>query len=80
MGHTRPKVAVTAGAFLIQGGGQVLFGVSPTGAIVGRQISKRAIRELSAEARRVDPPAFPVVESVPHEVIVVRTDQGHRSN
>ena len=76
----RREAAMTVCAFLNQGGGQVLFGVRPTGAIVGQQVSERTIEELSAELRRIDPPAFPTVERVPVdggcEAIVVSTGQG----
>ena len=71
---------MTACAFLNQGGGQVLFGVTPGGVVAGQQVSERTIEELSAELRRIDPPAFPTVERVPvdsgREVIVVSTGQG----
>ena len=71
---------MTVCAFLNQGGGQVLFGVTADGAIAGQQVRERTIEELSAELRRIDPPAFPTVERVAvdggREVIVVSTGQG----
>ena len=71
---------MTVCAFLNQRGGQVLFGVTEAGVVVGRQVSDRTIEELSAELRRIDPPAFPTVERVPvdgaREVIIVSTGQG----
>ena len=71
---------MTVCAFLNQGGGQVLFGVTPSGVVAGQQVSERTIEELSAELRQIDPPAFPTVERVPvgggREVIVVSTGQG----
>ena len=77
---TRREATMTVCAFLNQGGGQVLFGVTETGAVVGQQVSERTIEELSAELQRIDPPAFPMVERVPvdgdREVIVVSTGQG----
>ena len=77
---TRREAAMTACAFLNQGGGQVLFGVTPGGVVAGQLVSERTIEELSAELRRIDPPAFPTVERVPvdsgREVIVVSTGQG----
>ena len=76
----RREAAMTMCAFLNQSGGQVLFGVTPTGAVTGQQVSERTIEELSAELRRINPPAFPVVERVPmdgdREVIVVTAGQG----
>ena len=67
-------------SFLNQRGGQVLFGVTQDGSVVGQQVSERTIEELSDELRRIDPPAFPTVERVrvdgDREVIVVSTGQG----
>ena len=77
---TRREAAMTVCAFLNRGGGQVLFGVTPNGAVVGQQVSERTIEELSAELQQIDPPAFPTVERVAvgggREVIVVSTGQG----
>ncbi len=77
---TRRQAAMTVCAFLNQEGGQVLFGVTPDGAVAGQQVSERTIEELSAELGRIDPPAFPTVERVPvdggREVIVVSAGQG----
>ena len=77
---TRREAAMTVCAFLNQRGGQVLFGVTDAGVVVGQQVSERTIEELSADLRQIDPPAFPTVERVPveggHEVIVVSTGQG----
>ena len=77
---TRREATMTVCAFLNQRGGQVLFGVTSDGGVVGQQVGERTIEELSAELRRIDPPAFPTVERVPvdgdSEVIVVSTGQG----
>ena len=77
---TRREATMTVCAFLNQGGGQVLFGVTSAGVVVGQQVGERTIEELSAELRLIDPPAFPTVERVPvdgdREVIVVSTSQG----
>ena len=77
---TRRESAMTVCAFLNQSGGQVMFGVTPDGVVVGQQVSERTIEELSAELRQIDPPAFPTVERVlvdgDREVIVVSTGQG----
>lgn len=78
--RTRREAARTVCAFLNQGGGQVLFGVTPDGTVAGQQVSERTIEEVSAELQRIDPPAFPMIERVQvdseHEVIVVSTPQG----
>ena len=77
---TRREATRTVCAFLNQGGGKVLFGVTDTGAVVGQQVGKDTIKDLSAELQRIDPPAFPSIEQVPvdggREVIVVSTGQG----
>ena len=77
---TRREATRTVCSFLNQRGGQVLFGVTQDGSVVGQQVSERTIEELSDELRRIDPPAFPTVERVrvdgDREVIVVSTGQG----
>ena len=77
---TRREATMTVCAFLNQGGGQVLFGVTRAGIAAGQQVSERTIEELSAELRQIDPPAFPTVERVPvsggRDVIVVSATQG----
>ena len=77
---TRREGTRTVCAFLNQRGGQVLFGVTRGGVLVGQQVSERTIEELSAELQRVDPPAFPTIERVRvdggREVIVVSTSHG----
>ena len=77
---TRREATMTVCAFLNQGGGQVLFGVTRAGVVVGQQVSDRTIEELSTELRLIGPPAFPTVERVPvdggREVIVISTGQG----
>lgn len=61
---TRREAARTVCAFLNQRGGQVLFGVTQDGSMVGQQVSERTIKELSAELQQIDSPAFPTVERV----------------
>ncbi|MYB57663.1 MAG: AAA family ATPase [Gemmatimonadetes bacterium] len=77
---TRREAARTICAMLNQDGGQVLFGVTPEGNVVGQQVSERTIEGLSNELQRIDPPAFPTVERVltagNREVLVVRVSQG----
>ncbi len=77
---TRREAAMTVCAYLNQHGGQVLFGVTPSGVVAGQQVSERTIEELSAELQRINPPALPTVERVPvegdREVIVVGIGQG----
>ncbi len=77
---TRREAMRTVSAMLNQRGGQVFFGVTPDGDVVGQQVSERTVEELSAEIQRIEPPAFPTVERVPvamdREVLVVLVGQG----
>ena len=77
---TRREAARTVCAMLNQHGGHVLFGVTPEGRVVGQQVSERTIEEVSAEIRRVDPPAFPAIERVRvaenREVVMVSVSRG----
>ena len=77
---TRREALRTVCAMLNQRGGHVLFGVAPTGNMVGQQVSERTIEEVSAEIQKIDPPAFPAIERVPiaddREVIVINATQG----
>ena len=77
---TRREAAATVCAMLNQGGGHVLFGVSPEGRVVGQRVSERTIEEVSAEIQRIDPPAFPEIDRVrlseDLEVIAVRVSPG----
>ena len=76
----RREAAMTVCAFLNQGGGQVLIGVTPQGTVVGQQVNGSTLERLSGELRRIEPAAFPTVERVPvaggRDVIVVRASQG----
>ncbi len=77
---TRREAAATVCAMLNQRGGLVLFGIAPDGRVLGQQVSERTIEEVSAELRRIDPPAFPQIERVrldrKSEVIAVRVAPG----
>lgn len=45
-------------------GGFVLFGVSDKGGLMGQDISANTMADVSAELGRIDPPAFPDIETV----------------
>ena len=45
---TRREAARTVCAMLNQQGGQILFGVTQEGRVVGQQVSERTIEEVSA--------------------------------
>jgi len=46
-------------------GGFVLFGVNDKGEIVGQEISTKSLEVLSNELRKIEPPAFPQLETFP---------------
>lgn len=77
---TRREAAKTICAMLNQQGGQVLFGVTSEGGVIGQQVSERTIEEVSAELTRIDPPAFPAIERIPadggREVVAVSVGRG----
>ncbi|MFW6101557.1 MAG: helix-turn-helix domain-containing protein, partial [Bacteroidota bacterium] len=45
-------------------GGFVLFGVTDKGVLRGQDINANTMQTISAELGRIDPPAFPDVETV----------------
>jgi ATP-dependent DNA helicase RecG len=61
-------------------GGFVLFGVSDRGEILGQQVSAHTLEDVANELRRIEPPAFPDIESVAlesgHTVIALRVPGG----
>ena len=73
--------AVKAVCAMLNGlGGFVLFGVSDKGEIVGQQVTAHTLEEVANELGRIEPPAFPDIETVELEkdrsVIVVRVPGG----
>ena len=76
----RSSAMKTVCAMLNGLGGFVLFGVNDQGNITGQQISNRTLEDISAELRRIEPPAFPDVETVTLEtgkvVIALRVPGG----
>jgi len=70
-------------AMLNTRGGRVLFGVDSDGRVVGQEASDRTVEKVSAEARRIDPPASCAIERIPLddptlEVIAVTVSRSHR--
>ena len=78
--ETRREAAKSVCAMLNQRGGHVFFGVTAEAEVFGQQVSERTIEQLSAELRRIEPPAFPTIERVhldnDREVIVVSVSRG----
>jgi ATP-dependent DNA helicase RecG len=76
----RRDAARTLCAMLNHRGGRVLFGVEPSGRVLGQQVSDRTIEEVAEELRAIDPPAFPTIDRVDlgngREVVVVSVATG----
>ncbi|MGH2532187.1 MAG: ATP-binding protein [Thermomicrobiales bacterium] len=60
--------------------GYVLFGVNDGGRIVGQPMSTQTLEGIANDLRKIEPPAFPDIESVPIEdgkaVIMIRISGG----
>ncbi len=60
----RTRAAKTVCAMLNGLGGFVIFGVSDKGELAGQQVSARTIEDISAEIRKIEPPAFPDISTI----------------
>jgi len=60
----RSSAAKTVCAMLNGIGGFVIFGVSDKGDLVGQQVSARTLEDISAEIRKIEPPAFPDISTI----------------
>ena len=76
----RSEAAKTVCAMLNGLGGMLLFGVNDRGEILGQKISTRSIEDIVNELRRIEPPAFPDLETLAldsgHAVVVVYAPGG----
>lgn len=76
----RTEAAKTVCAMLNGLGGFVLFGVTDKGEIVGQQVTAKTLEDVATEIRRIEPPAFPDLETVNigkgQSVILVRVPGG----
>ncbi len=76
----RFDAAKTACGMLNRLGGLVLIGIAPDGAIVGQQVTETTIAELTRDFQRIEPPAFPEIETIPlgngQSVIVIHVSGG----
>jgi ATP-dependent DNA helicase RecG len=59
----RTQAAKTACAMLNGLGGLILFGINDNGDFVGQQVTAKTLEDVSAEMRRIEPQAFPIVET-----------------
>lgn len=46
-------------------GGRVKIGVEPDGRIVGQNIGRGTLENLTNELRKIEPPAFPSIDRIP---------------
>ena len=46
-------------------GGIVLIGISPDNQMVGQQVAEHTLEDIANELRRIDPPVFPEIETIP---------------
>ncbi len=60
----RTEAAKTVCALLNGLGGFLLFGVSDRGEITGQQVTAKTLEDISLELRRIEPPAFPEIETL----------------
>jgi len=76
----RTSAAKSVCAMLNGLGGFVLFGVTDKGDLIGQQSSAKTIEDIAAELRKIEPPAFPDIETVNlkrgHAVIVLTVPGG----
>lgn len=67
-------------AMLNHRGGRVLFGVEPTGRILGQQVADRTLEEIAQEIQQIEPTIFPQIDRVDvrpgQQVIVVAVSTG----
>lgn len=61
----RTDAAKSVCAMLNGLGGFVVFGVAPDGRLVGQQVSAQTLEQIVGELRRIEPPVFPEIETVP---------------
>ena len=80
---TRREAARTVCAMLNDSGGQVIFGVSSKGGVLGQDVTDRTIEQVSEEIRRIEPEAPVSIKRVTvkgdKQVVVVQVGSGPRS-
>ena len=60
----RTQAMKTVCAMLNGFGGFVLFGISDNGELLGQDVTPKTMTDISAELNRIDPPAFPDIETI----------------
>lgn len=78
----KERACRTLCAFANGRGGRLLFGVTPSGKLVGQAVSDRTLEELAQEFQGFEPPLFPTVDRVAvgprGEVLVVTVARAGR--
>jgi ATP-dependent DNA helicase RecG len=76
----RREAIHTLCAMLNHRGGRVLFGVEPTGRILGQQVADRTLEEVAQEIQQIEPTIFPQIDRVDVrpglQVVVVAVSTG----
>lgn len=76
----RSDAARTVCAMLNGIGGFVVFGITPDRQVVGQDVSEKTMEDLHHELQRIEPPAFPQIDTVPlpnaRKVIVLSVSGG----
>lgn len=75
----RTQAAKTVCAMLNGLGGFVVFGVTDKGEIVGQQVAAGTLESIAAEIRKIEPPVFPDIKTVPFKknaALIVLTISG----
>jgi len=60
----KDRACRSLGALANGQGGQVVFGMTPTGKVVGQKITDRTLEELAQEFQGFEPPLFPRLQRI----------------
>ena len=78
----KDRACRTLCAFANGQGGQLLFGITPAGKLVGQQVTDRTLEELAQEFQGFEPPLSPGIERIrlKSELEVISLKVGHPAN
>lgn len=75
----KERACRTLCAFANLQGGQLLFGVTPAGKVLGQHVTDRTLEELAQEFQGFEPPLFPEIQRLPvadgREVLALRVER-----
>lgn len=76
----RKEATKTICAMLNNRGGRVLFGIEPSGKIIGQDVSDHTVEEVAQELKNIEPPVFPNIDRVfvdgRREVLIITVTTG----